>query len=76
MEDFIVSNNLLPLGAIYLVIFCTNRYGWGEKNCMLELFNGQQKTLPKLLLLYLKYVLPAIILGIWALGIGEKFKLF
>lgn len=43
---------------------------------MLELFNGQQKTLPKLLLLYLKYVLPAIILGIWALGIGEKFKLF
>ena len=76
LEDFIVSNNLLPLGAIYLVIFCTNRYGWGKKNCMLELFNGQQKTLPKLLLLYLKYVLPAIILGIWALGIGEKFKLF
>ena len=32
LEDFIVSNNLLPLGSLVYLLFCTSRYGWGWKN--------------------------------------------
>lgn len=31
LEDFIVSNNLLPLGSMVYLLFCTSRYGWGWK---------------------------------------------
>ena len=31
IEDFIVSNNMLPLGSLIFVLFCTRRYGWGWK---------------------------------------------
>ena len=31
LEDFIVSNNLLPLGSLVYLAFCTSRYGWGFK---------------------------------------------
>ena len=27
LEDFIVSNNILPLGSLVYVLFCTTRYG-------------------------------------------------
>lgn len=29
LEDFIVSNNLLPLGSLGYLLFCTSRNGWG-----------------------------------------------
>lgn len=29
LEDFIVSNNLLPIGSVLYLLFCTSRYGWG-----------------------------------------------
>ncbi|MFR3272927.1 MAG: hypothetical protein ACLTQI_03265 [Slackia sp.] len=32
IEDFIVSNNMLPLGALIFVLFCTQRFGWGWKS--------------------------------------------
>ena len=32
LEDFIVSNNLLPLGSLLYLLFCTSRYGWGWDN--------------------------------------------
>lgn len=73
LEDFIISNNLLPLGAFYLVIFCTTRYGWGEKNSTRELFNGKKDVLPNALRIYLKYILPVFIFGIWILGLYDKF---
>lgn len=31
LEDFIVSNNLLPIGSVLYLLFCTSRYGWGFK---------------------------------------------
>ena len=36
LEDFIVSNNLLPLGSLVYLTFCTSRYGWGWKNFLAE----------------------------------------
>ena len=35
LEDFIVSNNLLPLGSLVYLLFCTSRYGWGWKKLSL-----------------------------------------
>lgn len=31
LEDFIVSNLLLPLGSLVYLLFCTSKYGWGFK---------------------------------------------
>ncbi len=40
LEDFIVSNNLLPLGSMVYLLFCTSRYGWGWKNFLAEADTG------------------------------------
>lgn len=31
-EDFIVSSNILPIGSIIYVLFCTRKFGWGFYN--------------------------------------------
>ena len=31
LEDFIVSNNLLPIGSLLYLLFCTRKRGWGWK---------------------------------------------
>ena len=36
LEDFIVSNNILPLGSVVFVMFCVSKYGWGWKNFIKE----------------------------------------
>ena len=46
LEDFIVSNNLLPLGSLVYLLFCTSRYGWGFKNFMKEANTGSGMKFP------------------------------
>mgnify|MGYP006990181573 CR=1 FL=1 len=41
IEDFIVSNNLLPLGSLLYVVFCVSRKGWGWKNFLEEANTGK-----------------------------------
>ena len=74
LEDFIVSQNLLPLGALYITIFCTSKLGWGKENCLAEINTGDGPKLAKWVLPYMKYVLPAIIFGIWITGIITYFR--
>lgn len=71
LEDFVLSNNLLPLGALYLTIFCTSRYGWGLKNTLTEL--GIKKELPYLAALYVKWGIPLIILIVYITGLIKFF---
>ncbi len=71
-EDFIVSNNLLPLGSLVYVFFCTSRYGWGWDNFLAETNAGEGPHFPKWLRPYVAYVLPVIVLivfiqGYWAM---------
>lgn len=73
LEDFIVSNNLLPLGSIVYLLFCTTRYGWGWDNFIAEADAGQGLKFPHALRGYLVYVVPAIMLVIFAFGYYEKF---
>lgn len=61
MEDFIVSNVLLPLGSLVYVLFCTTRYGWGRKNFTEELNAGEGLKMPRPITVYMTYVLPFVI---------------
>ncbi|MEG0396297.1 MAG: sodium-dependent transporter [Oscillospiraceae bacterium] len=77
IEDFIVSNNLLPLGSLVYLFFCTSRRGWGWKNFKAEVDEGKGVKFPSWVRLYVTYGLPVLVLLIFALGYGEKvFKLF
>ena len=73
LEDFIVSNNLLPLGSLVYVLFCTTRYGWGWDNFVKEADTGKGLRFPKWGRLYFKYVLPCIVLFIFIQGYISKF---
>ena len=73
LEDFIVSNCLLPLGSLIYVIYCTNKFGWGWDNFLKEANAGKGSLMPKWLYLYCKIVLPIIILFIFGIGIKSIF---
>ncbi len=68
-EDFIVSNLLLPIGALCFLIFCVTRFGWGADNFFEEVNTGTGMKLSKKLLPYLRYVLPVLILVILISGL-------
>ena len=46
LEDFIVSNNILPLGSVVFVMFCVSKYGWGWKNFIKEADTGEGLKFP------------------------------
>ena len=73
LEDFIVSNVLLPLGSVMYVIFCTTRYGWGWKNFEDEVNTGNGLKFPKWIRNYMTFVLPVIILALMVYSIVGKF---
>ena len=68
-EDFIVSNLLLPGGALVFTLFCTWKYGWGFEKYLAETNTGTGMKMPRWLLPYFKYVLPVLILVIIVQGL-------
>lgn len=68
LEDFFVTYNFLPLGSLAYLIFCTSRYGWGFENFLEEANTGQGIHFPKWPKVYLKYILPCIIIFIFIQG--------
>ena len=72
LEDFIISNNILPLGSAVYVLFCTSKKGWGYDNFMEEVNAGSGMRFPKWLGLYSKYILPIALIIFWAQGIISK----
>ena len=74
IEDFIISNNILPLGSLVYVLFCTNkRYGWGWDNFIKEANEGKGIKFPVALKIYAKYILPVILVAFWIIGIVNMF---
>lgn len=69
MEDFAVSNILLPLGSLVYVLFCTMRYGWGWDKYFAEVNAGKGIKLPGWLRPYLSYVLPIVIFIIFIVSV-------
>ena len=74
LEDFIVSNVILPLGALCFAIFCTRKCGWGWKNYMTEVNTGKGLKMPNIMRFYCTWILPLIILSVFAVGIAPFFK--
>ncbi|MDL2286749.1 sodium-dependent transporter [Desulfococcaceae bacterium OttesenSCG-928-F15] len=72
LEDFIVSNNLLPLGALVYLMFCCTRKGWGWDNFIAEADTGKGLKFPKILKPYLIYVVPVLMVIIFIHGYIEK----
>ncbi len=74
MEDFVVSNLLLPVGAIIYLLFCVTRFGWGFDNYLEECNTGKGMKMPKWLKPYLQFVLPVLILVILITGLSGIFS--
>ncbi len=68
LEDFIISNNILPLGSMIFLLFCTSKYGWGWDKFITEADLGQGLKYPKWAKVYIKYVLPLVILYVFIMG--------
>lgn len=74
LEDFLISNNLLPLGSLLYLIFCVSRYGWGWQNFLAEANTGKGLKFPAVFHFYLKWILPLIVLFIFIQGYLPYFK--
>ena len=73
LEDFVVSDILLPLGSLAFAVFCTRRYGWGWKNFLAEVNAGEGWPFPARLRLYCAYGIPLIILSLFVTGLLRRF---
>jgi len=74
LEDFIVSNNLLPLGSLAFVLFCTQKNGWGWTGFLEEADSGDGLKFPKTLRIYISYILPLVIILIYLKGYYDLFS--
>lgn len=69
LEDFVVSNLLLPLGSLIFIFFCTSRYGWGWKDFTKEANTGKGLKVQRWMRGYMCYVLPVLVAVILVLGL-------
>ena len=60
LEDFIVSNILLPVGSFVFVLFCTSKWGWGWKNFIAEANEGKGSKIKPWMRGYMRYALPVL----------------
>lgn len=74
LEDFIVSNNILPLGSVVFVMFCVSKYGWGWKNFITEADTGDGLKFPVNVQKYMLYVIPAVVVVIYLKGYYDMFS--
>ncbi len=74
LEDFIVSNVILPIGSLICCLFCTTKYGWGFDKYLEEVNSGLGIKVSRKLSWYFKYVLPALITFLMIYGIVTYFK--
>ncbi|MDO4634140.1 MAG: sodium-dependent transporter [Eubacteriales bacterium] len=68
-EDFLVSNLILPIGAVVFVLFCTHRFGWGFDNYLAETNKGKGMKMPAALKFYFQFVLPLLVIFILIKGL-------
>jgi len=75
LEDFLVSQNLLPLGSLIFLLFCTWQKGWGWDKFVAETDEGNGLKFPKnkVVKFYLKYIAPLIIAVVFVAGYIDIF---
>ncbi len=72
IEDFIVSNNMLPLGSLFFVLFCTRKRGWGWKNFLAEADAGEGTKFPAKARLWVTWGIPVLVIIILIMGYVPK----
>lgn len=73
LEDFIVSNLILPLGSLVIILFCVLKKGWGWDNYMNEVNTGRGLKMKGFMRGYITYVLPVLVLALFIIGIVRTF---
>ena len=73
LEDFLVSNNLLPLSSLVYLLFCVSRYGWGWDKFVAEADAGEGMRFPRKLRFYFTWILPFLVLAVFVVGYWDKF---
>ena len=68
IEDFIVSNNILPLGSLVFVMFCVSKRGWGWENFLAEANAGKGLKFPRFLYNWMRFGVPALVIVILVMG--------
>jgi len=66
--DFIVSTNVLPLGSLFLALFCCYRFGWGWDNFIKEANTGKGLKIQNWMKPIFKYFVPIVIAFIFVYG--------
>ena len=69
IEDFLVSNILLPLGYLIFLLFCVTKYGWKAENFMTEANLGKGIKVKNWMIPYFRYVLPILIIIVLGQGL-------
>ena len=68
IEDFLVSNNLLPIGSLVFLLFCVTKRGWGWKNFIAEADAGEGAKFPQWARIWVTYGIPVLIVFILIMG--------
>ena len=66
--DFIVSTNLLPLGAFVFSVFCCWKFGWGWDNFLEEANAGKGLKVKSWMKPIFKYFVPVCVLALYIYG--------
>ena len=66
--DFIVSNNVMPLGSLILALFCCTCRGWGWNNFLQEANAGKGLKIKAWMKPLFRYFVPVVILFIYIYG--------
>lgn len=73
LEDFIVSNLILPIGSLIFILFCVTKKGWGWDNFVKEANAGKGLKVKKFMKGYMTFILPVIVFLVFALGLYNFF---
>ena len=74
LEDFLVSNIILPIGSMVFVLFCVSKKGWGWDKFVDEANTGKGLKIKKYMRSYMTYVLPVIVFIVFVLGLYNFFN--
>ena len=67
--DFILSNNMLPIGSIALTLFCCYKFGWGWDKFIEEVNAGKGLKVSPFMKPIFKYVVPVIVVALYIYGL-------
>ena len=73
LEDFIVSNLILPLGSLVIILFCVLKKGGGWDNYIREANTGKGLKLKNFMRGYVTCVLPIMVIVLFVIGIIRTF---